>query len=82
MMTTLAEINQLMYLGTLNVNNRSGLNMYNIENFEPYTLRKHLGNLVVLVWSKQNGYQFMTSADRFKAMVDCLEFKLVAVEKD
>lgn len=56
--------------------------MYNIENFEPYTLRKHLGNLVVLVWSKQNGYQFMTSADRFKAMVDCLEFKLVAVEKD
>jgi hypothetical protein len=56
--------------------------MYNISNFEPYTLRKHLGNLVVLVWSKQLGYQFMTVIDRVKAMADGLEFKIIAVEKD
>lgn len=56
--------------------------MYNIENFEPYTLRKHLGNLVVLVWSKQNGYQFMTVLDRVKAVADNLDFKIIAVEKD
>lgn len=55
--------------------------MYNIENFSPYTLRKHLGNLVVLVWSKANGYQFMTILDRVKAMADGLEFKIIAVEK-
>ena len=56
--------------------------MYNIQNFEPYELRKHLGNLIVLVWSKQNGYQFMTALDRFKAMADNLEFKIIAAEKD
>lgn len=59
-----------------------GVKMYNIKNFEPYALRKHLGNLVVLVWSKQNGYQFMTCLDRFKAMADGLEFQLIAVERD
>lgn len=56
--------------------------MYNIENFEPYTLRKHLGNAIVLVWSKQNGYQFMTILDRVKAVADKLNFKIIAVEKD
>ena len=56
--------------------------MYNIQNFEPYTLRKHLGNLVVLVWSKQNGYQFMTVLDRAKAMADNLDFKIIAIEKE
>ncbi|MNL74570.1 hypothetical protein D3C87_2002240 [compost metagenome] len=56
--------------------------MYSIQNFEPYTLRKHLGNLVVLVWSKQNGYQFMIVLDRVKVMADGLEFKIIAVEKD
>ena len=55
--------------------------MYNIKDFEPYTLRKHLGNLVVLVWSNQNGYQFMTVLDRVKAVADNLDFKIVAVEK-
>lgn len=55
---------------------------YNIENFEPYTLRKHLGNLVVLVWSKKNGYQFMPVLDRVKAVADNLDFKIIAVEKD
>ena len=56
--------------------------MYNISNFEPYTLRKHPGNLVVLVWSKQSGYQFMTVLDRVKAVADGLEFKIIAVEKE
>lgn len=56
--------------------------MYSIENFEPYTLRKHLGDLVVLVWSKANGYQFMDVLDRAKALLDNLEFKIIAVEKD
>lgn len=55
--------------------------MYNLSNFEPYTLRKRLANLVVLVWSKQNGYQFMTVLDRFKAVADNVEFKIIAVEK-
>lgn len=54
--------------------------MYSIENFEPYVLRKHLGNAVVLVWSRQNGYQFMTYLDRFKAVAEGLDFKYIAVE--
>ena len=56
--------------------------MYNIQNFEPYTLRKHLGNLVVLVWSRKGGYQFMTVLDGVKAVADGLEFKIIAVEKE
>lgn len=55
--------------------------MYNIENFEPYTLRKYLGALVILTWSKQNGYQFMNIIDRFKAISDKLDFKIIAVER-
>jgi len=55
--------------------------MYNIENFEPYTLRKHLANAIVLVWSRANGYQFMTVLDRVRAIADGLEFKIVTVEK-
>ena len=55
--------------------------MYSIENFEPYTLRKHLGNAIVLVWSRQIGYQFMSMLDRVKAMADNVEFKIVGVEK-
>lgn len=56
--------------------------MYNLKDFEPYLLRKHLGNLVVLVWSKRQGYQFMTVLDRAKAMADNLDFKIIAIEKD
>jgi hypothetical protein len=64
------------------MNNRDGvIDMYNLSNFEPYTLRKHLGNLVVLVWSKANGYKFMTVLGRVKAMTDGLEFKIVGIEK-
>jgi hypothetical protein len=55
--------------------------MYNIKDFEPYTLRKHLGNAIVLVWSKSGGYQFMNILDRAKAVADNLDFKIVAVEK-
>lgn len=55
--------------------------MYSIENFEPYLLRKHLGNAIVLVWSKAGGYQFMSMLDRVKAMADNVEFKIIAVEK-
>ncbi len=60
--------------------------MYSIENFEPYgqdaqSLRKHLGNAIVLVWSKTGGYQFMSVLDRVKAMADNVDFKIVGVEK-
>lgn len=55
---------------------------YSLSNFEPYPpLRKHLGNLAVLVWSKQNGYQFMNCLDRAKALLENLDYKIVAVEK-
>lgn len=54
--------------------------MYNLSNFEPYTLRKYLGALVILAWSRQNGYQFMNVLDRFKAVADNLDFKIIAVE--
>jgi hypothetical protein len=54
--------------------------MYSIENFEPYLLRKHLGNAIVLVWSKKNGYQFMDILDRAKAVAEGLDFKYIAVE--
>lgn len=55
--------------------------MYSLSNLEPYTLRKYLGALVILAWSKQNGYQFMDVLDRFKAIADNLDFKIIAVEK-
>lgn len=55
--------------------------MYSIENFEPYVLRKHLGNAIVLVWSRQNGYQFMNILGRVKAIADNVDFKIVGIEK-
>lgn len=55
--------------------------MYSIENFEPYTLRKYLGNAIVLVWSRQSGYQFMNVLDRFEAVADNVDFKIIGVEK-
>ena len=56
--------------------------MYSIENFTPYPpLRKHLGSAVCLVWSRANGYQFMTILDRFKAIGNSLDFKIVGAEK-
>lgn len=55
--------------------------MYNIEDFKPYTLQKYLGNSPVLVWSKKNGYQFMTLSQRMMATADNLQFKIVGVEK-
>jgi hypothetical protein len=56
--------------------------MYSIKDFEPYTLRKYLGNAIVLVWSKANGYQFMDVLDRAKAVANNLDFKIIAAEKD
>lgn len=55
--------------------------MYSIKNFEPYTLRKHLGNAIVLVWSKSGGYQFMDILDRAKAVAEGLCYKIIGVEK-
>ena len=52
--------------------------MYNLEDFEPYTLRKHLGTGVVLAWSRKNGYHFLTLTERLMALGD---FKVIAVEK-
>ena len=55
--------------------------MYNLKDFEAYTPHKYLGSAVCLVWSKQTGYMFMSALDRFKAMTDNLDFKIVGVEK-
>lgn len=55
--------------------------MYSIENFEPYVLRKHLGNAIVLVWSKSGGYEFMNALDRVKAVAEGLNYKIIGVEK-
>lgn len=55
--------------------------MYNIANFTPYPpLRKHLGSVVCLVWSKQTGYMFMTTAQRALAVADGIDIKIVGVE--
>lgn len=56
--------------------------MYNIEDFEPYILQKYLGDKVVLIWSKAQGYQFVTTVQRIKSMMGGLDFKIIAIEKN
>ena len=55
--------------------------MFDLENFEPYTLRKWIGDKPVLAWSKKNGYHFLTQLQRVKAAVDYEQFKIVGVLK-
>jgi hypothetical protein len=55
--------------------------MYSIENFEEYTLRKHLGDEPVLAWSRKNGYHFLSLLDRAKAIAAGEQFKIVGVLK-
>jgi len=55
--------------------------MYSIENFEPYTLRKSMGQEVVLAWSQKNGYHFLSFLNRMKAMGEGEHVKIIAVEK-
>lgn len=55
--------------------------MYNLSDFEEYTLRKHLGDEPVLAWSRKNGYHFLTLIDRAKAMAAGEDFKIVGVMK-
>lgn len=55
--------------------------MYNLEEFEPYTLRKHLAQEPVLAWSLKSGYHFLSFTDRMFAMVSGEEFKIVGVLK-
>lgn len=55
--------------------------MYNLEDFEPYTLRKHMGQEVVLAWSQKNGYHFLSFLNRMKAMGEGEYIKIIAVEK-
>lgn len=51
--------------------------MYNLEDFEPYTLRKHLVG-AVLAWSRKNGYHFLSHIERHTCDQD---FQIIAVEK-
>lgn len=55
--------------------------MYDIEDFEVYTLRKHLGQEPILAWSRKNGYHFLSFIDRAKAIAAGEEFKIVGVLK-
>lgn len=55
--------------------------MYEIKDFEAYTLRKHLGAEPVLAWSQKNGYHFLSLIDRAKAIAAGEQFKIVGVLK-
>lgn len=55
--------------------------MYNLEDFEPYALRNHLGTEPVLAWSRKNGYHFLSMTERFSAMADGENFTIVGVMK-
>lgn len=52
--------------------------MYNISEFEEYTLRKSLDTSAVLAWSQKNGYHFLSFIERHTSDQD---FKIIAVEK-
>ncbi len=53
--------------------------MYNLNDFEPYTLQKHLGQLPVLAWSKKNGYHFLSFIERIKAELAGEQVNIVGV---
>lgn len=55
--------------------------MYNLSDFEPYTLRKSMGQEVVLAWSQKNGYHFLSFLNRMKAMGEGQYIKIIATEK-
>lgn len=56
--------------------------MYEIANFEEYVFQP-IGHKPVLVWSKKNGYQFLSYQDRLEAVkADRLDFKIVGVLKE
>lgn len=55
--------------------------MYNLDDFEPYTLRKHLGQDPVLVWSRKNGYHFLSFLERVKAELAGEQVNIVGVLK-
>lgn len=55
--------------------------MYDINNFEAYTLRKFLGDSPVLAWSRKNGYHFLSFVGRAKAIAAGEDFKIVGVLK-
>jgi len=55
--------------------------MYNLNDFEEYTLRKHLGNEPVLAWSRKNGYHFLSFIDRVKSEAAGEQVNIVGVLK-
>lgn len=55
--------------------------MYDIKDFEAYTLRKRLGNEPVLAWSRKNGYHFLSFLERMMASANGETFKIVGVLK-
>lgn len=55
--------------------------MYSLSEFEPYTLRKHLGKEPVLAWSQKNGYHFLSFLERFKAEAAGEQVNIVGVLK-
>lgn len=55
--------------------------MYDLNDFEPYTLRKHLDQQPVLAWSLKNGYHFLSFTDQMLAYAAGEQFKIVGVLK-
>lgn len=55
--------------------------MYDIKDFEAYTLRKFLGYQPVLAWSQKNGYHFLTFTDQMLSLAAGEQFKIVGVLK-
>lgn len=55
--------------------------MYDIKDFEAYTLRKYLGTEPILAWSRKNGYHFLSFKDQMLAYAASEQFKIVGVLK-
>lgn len=55
--------------------------MYSIADFEEYTLRKRLSTEPTLVWSKKNGYHFLTFMDRMLAMANGESLKIIGIRE-
>lgn len=55
--------------------------MYDLNDFEPYTLRKYLGQEPVLAWSLKSGYHFLSFLERMTATAHGEQFKIVGVLK-
>lgn len=55
--------------------------MYSLADFEEYPQRVPTDTDAVLAWSLKNGYHFLSSVERAKAIADGQNFKIIGVEK-